>query len=314
MPSPERAAEARARVHAAWRSGVRRRRWRRAALAAAAGVAGVALALLVGRAVGREPRLARAPAERAAVVARLDVAGGGVEREIESGWVPLGVGDALPAGSRVRVGAQGAGFRLEDGRSVRLGSLSRLRWVALDRLALEAGAVYVDSGRDTPAASSFEVQTSWGAVRETGTRFEVRVEPAALRVRVREGRVAVLGRGPTLDVASGTELRIDGAGPTRREVPAHGPEWSWTTALAPAFEIEGRPLRELLAWASREAGWELRYADDESRRRAESALLHGSIRGLRPDEAVIAVIPTTGLAHRLDEGVLRVGPAGPHRR
>jgi hypothetical protein len=140
------------------------------------------------------------------------------------------------------------------------------------------------------------------------------VEPAALRVRVREGRVAVLGRGPTLDVASGTELRIDEAGSTRREVRAHGPEWSWVTALAPAFESDGRPLHEVLAWASREAGWELRYADAESRRRAESALLHGSIRGLRPDEAASAVIPTTGLAYRLGDGVLRVGPAGPDGR
>jgi hypothetical protein len=80
-------------------------------------------------------------------------------------------------------------------------------------------------------------------------------------------------------------------------------------ALAPAFEIEGRRLHELLVWAAREAGWELQYADAESRRRAESAQLHGSIRGLRVDEAVIAVIPTTGLTHRLGEGVLRVGPA-----
>jgi ferric-dicitrate binding protein FerR (iron transport regulator) len=310
VPSAQRSAEARALVHAAWRSGIRRRRLRTALLAAAAGLAAMALALLVGRSGRQDPHSARGPLAPGVVVARLDVGGGGVERETASGWVALSVNEPLPAGSQVRCGGRGAGFRLEDGRSVRLGAHSRLRWVAFDRLALEAGAVYVDSGRAAAAASSFEVQTSWGAVRETGTQFEVRLEPAALRVRVREGRVAVLGRGPTLDVASGTELSLTDAGPTRRDLPAHGPEWSWVMALAPAYEIEGRPLHDLLAWASREAGWELRYADAESRRRAQAAELHGSIRGLSPDQAAIAVIPTTGLSHRLEAGVLEIGSDG----
>ena len=80
-------------------------------------------------------------------------------------------------------------------------------------------------------------------------------------------------------------------------------------ALAPTFEIDGRPPHDFLAWAAREAGWELRYADAESRRRAEAAELHGSIRGLRPDEAVVSVLPSTGLPHRLQDGVLWIGPS-----
>ena len=79
-------------------------------------------------------------------------------------------------------------------------------------------------------------------------------------------------------------------------------------ALAPAFDMEGRTLHELLAWASRESGWELRYADAESRRLSGEARLRGSIRGARPDEAV-AVIASAGLSHRLSEGVLSVGPS-----
>jgi hypothetical protein len=288
---------------------MKRRRARTAMLLAAAALVVVGL-VLVGRSVRQEPRLARAPAEPAAVVARLDTSAGSVEYEGESSWAPLRVGEALSAGGRVRTGVRGAGFRVDDGRSVRLGPRSRLRWDARDRLTLESGAVYVDSGPDAGGPSSFEVRTSWGAVRETGTQFEVRLETTALRVRVREGRVAVLGRGPTLDVESGAELRLDESGPARRAIPIHGPDWSWVLPLAPAFDIEGRSLHDLAAWAAREAGWELRYADAESRRRAEAAQLHGSIRGLRPDEAVTAVIPSTGLPHRLQGRVLSIGPVG----
>jgi hypothetical protein len=302
---PDVTADARAHVHAAWRAGIRRRRARTALLAAAAGLAVVA-AVMVSRRDRREtPRTVQATPPPA--VARLAVAAGLVEREAPSGWIALAAGEALPVGSHVRTGAQGAAFAAAEARSLRLAPRSRLKWAAPDRLALEAGAVYVDSGGGAGPAS-FEVLTSWGAVRETGTQFEVRLEEAFLRVRVREGRVAVLGPGPTLDVTGGTELRVAADGATRRALPIHGAEWSWVMALAPPFEMEGRPLHLLLAWAAREAGWELRYADVESRRRSEAAQLHGSIRGLRPDEAVETVIPSTGLPHRLRDGVLEVGP------
>jgi hypothetical protein len=129
-----------------------------------------------------------------------------------------------------------------------------------------------------------------------------------LRVRVREGRVAVRDGGRVLDVTAGTELRVDGQGATRQAFPPHGPEWAWVLRLAPGFDMEGRTLHELLAWASRESGWSLRYLDRRSEAQARSARLHGSIRGVLPDEA-LGVVPTADLAHRLREGVLEVGPA-----
>jgi hypothetical protein len=311
VPSPLRATEVRAHVHAAWRSGIRRRRFRSSGLLlAAAALAAVALAITFRRGAGQEGLVVRVPAAPAAVAW---LGAGSAEREVETGWAPLGAGEPLAAGSLVRTRGKGAAFSAEDGRSIRVGAESRLRFVGRDRLALEKGVVYVDSGRAASTPSSFEVQTAWGAVRETGTQFEVRLEPAELRVRVREGSVALLGRGPTLDVARGTELRVGERGATRRTIPVQGSEWSWVLALAPTFEMEGRSLHDLLVWAAREGGWELRYADAESRRRSEGAQLHGSIRGLAPDEALAAAIPSTGLPYRLESGVLRVGRAGPER-
>jgi ferric-dicitrate binding protein FerR (iron transport regulator) len=307
-PSAERTAEARARVRAAWRKGLGRRRTRRVALLlAAAGVAAIALTQGDRRDGRREPPLARGPVESAVAVAHLDAATGSVERQGAAGWATLATGEPLCAGCPVRTHTGGAGFRSEDGRSVRLAAGSRMHWDAADRLTLESGAVYVDSGRSGGIGSSFEVHTPRGVVRETGTQFEVRLEGGALRVRVREGRVAVGAGESVLDVTLGAELRLDDGGAARRALPPYGPEWSWVLRLAPGFDMEGRTLHDLLAWASRESGWELRYADAESRRRSEDARLHGSLRGVRPDEAV-AVIPTTGLSHRLVEGVLVVGP------
>lgn len=305
VPSAARAAAARAHVHAAWRAGVRRRRVRATLLLAAAGLAALAVGIVGWRHARQAPAMTSAPAAQpASVVARLDAATSAVERESGSGWVRLAVGEALNSDTRVRTAMGGAGFLAADGRSVRLAARSQLSWDAPDRLTLEAGAVYVDSGPVARVGASFEVRTPRAAVRETGTQFEVRLDAQGLRVRVREGRVSAGGE----EAAGGTELWFDARGVTRRAVPVHGPEWSWVLSLAPALEMDGRTLHQLAGWAAREAGWELRYADAGSERRARVAVLHGSIRGLRPDEAVLAVIPSTGLAHRLGDGVLRIGP------
>jgi hypothetical protein len=327
-PSPEAVAAARAHVRAAWRAGVRRRR-ARAGFALAAGLAAaVATALLVGgRGAGERVGVGEPPGPRAVVVGSLGAATGLVERETPSGWTSIVVGEAVVAGSRLRTVAGGAGLRAPGGRSVRLGPASRLRWETPGQLALEAGTVYLDSGGRARPGAAFEVRTSWGTLRETGTQYEVHLDGAGLRVRVREGRVALVtgtpdaseapGAGPGAlpeEVAAGNELRVGDRGVERRRFPAHGPEWSWVLTLAPAFEMDGRSLHDLASWAAREAGWELHYSDAESERRSQQAVLRGSVRGLRPDEAALAAVPSTGLAHRVGDGVLRIGPAGSAER
>jgi len=297
----------RARFDAGWRAGVRRRQVRSLLLRTAAVLAAAAL-WFIGRSGIREaPGGSRGPTLPVVVIARLDTALGVVEREGATGWLPIAVGDPLLAGTHIRTGGAGAGLRVADGRSVRIAEASRLRWDAAETLTLESGAVYVDSGRSEASASPFEVRTARGTVRETGTQFEVRLEEAALRVRVREGRVAVTLREPPVEAVGGSELLLDDrGGVARRSIPAHGPDWSWVVALAPAFEMDGRSPDELLAWAAREAGWQLRYADDGTRRQAQAARLHGSIRGVGADQVPMVVLPSTGLRHRLDRGVLWV--------
>jgi len=54
-----------------------------------------------------------------------------------------------------------------------------------------------------------------------------------------------------------------------------------------------------LQWVSREHGWLWEYDDVSLRHRVERIVLHGSIDGLAPEEALAAVLPTCGLAFRM---------------
>jgi ferric-dicitrate binding protein FerR (iron transport regulator) len=296
MPSPERVARVRGAVHAAWRTSRRRRRARHLAMVAAAGLAAVAVAWLWPQTI-REPL----------IVAHLESLTGAVEVEGDVGWRPMDRGTPFVVGSRFRTAAGArAGLRLRAGHTLRLDAGTTVRWNGPASLTLEQGTCYLASD---PAAStgSLVVETRWGHVREIGTQFEVRAEPAGLRVRVREGRVTVVREGREHPVASGFELRVGATGVSTRPIAVHGSEWAWVASAGPGFPIEGRHLGAFLGWVSRENGWRLRFADAESERLAGTIVLHGTIEGLSAEDALAVVLPTTGLPYRLADGVLTVG-------
>jgi ferric-dicitrate binding protein FerR (iron transport regulator) len=144
-------------------------------------------------------------------------------------------------------------------------------------------------------------------VRDIGTRFEVRFNGSALRVRVRDGVVRLSQTRQSHDAQPGDELTLDGSGAiVRRTVPVHGADWAWAMALARPFDLEGRSLRDFLDWIAGENGWQLRFADAAVDKKSLTTILHGSIQGLTPDEALAAVLPTSGVEHRLENGVLLI--------
>jgi hypothetical protein len=91
-----------------------------------------------------------------------------------------------------------------------------------------------------------------------------------------------------------------------RPIASHGPDWEWTASVAPALDIEGLALSEFLDRISREHGWSIRYADPALARDASTIVLHGSVSGLQPRDAVEVAITTSGLAYRLEDGALNV--------
>ena len=65
-------------------------------------------------------------------------------------------------------------------------------------------------------------------------------------------------------------------------------------------------VHDYLTYLAREHGWALHYADPELAREAATIILHGSVRGLSPQEALAVAITTSGLRHRLERGELVV--------
>ena len=199
---PTWSALARPVVHRAWRDAARRRRWR-------VRIWRTAVAALVVLAMAAVWRSHITPGSPAAVV--VVVAGSGPVTMIPSSRVKvarvLGIGDAIPAGAAVMTDATSrATLALPSQQGqLRLDVDTRAQVGGDGVITVERGRVYLDSGARRTVRRGFEIRTAHGIVHDVGTRFEVHVTDAALRVRVRDGAVTVT-RGATTR-SSETNLR-----------------------------------------------------------------------------------------------------------
>ena len=294
-PDPAQMSRARAAAHQEWIRVVARRTrrlslWSLAGAAIAAGVLGAAGWSLL--------RHAPAPVPGPEIATLRTVTGSVLIASAgESSRAVSGAGMRIRAGDRLEtIDVSGAAFELPGGLSVRLDRNTTALLDSASRLVLERGAVYVDAGAGD---SVFNIDTAFGSVRHTGTQFEVRIDESALRVRVREGSVAVEAAGQRWASRAGEGLILArGRPPERHAIAVSGPEWSWVSELAQPFRLEGATAPAFLAWVSREQGWRWEYDTPSLRTRVERIVLHGSIEGLTPEEALAAVLPTCGLTSR----------------
>jgi hypothetical protein len=308
IPMPQDSARrVKAAVHAVWERKVRARRLRVAfmwtgVMATAASVSFLLLSRPWTQEVARPPE----------TVARLErltgvIRGIGPDRQEPA---PLSLGAAVVAGATLETASQGrAALRLASGGSLRLDMNTRLKLVSPTEISLERGALYLDSDRKPSERPSMEVSTPHGVVREVGTQFEVQVASGVVRVRVREGRIALERRDGAHEATAGEQLAVQENQVARSRVPPHGPHWDWVQRIAPRFELEGESLAGFLDWVSRETGRPIRFDDDRLADESPDVKLHGSIEGLRPEEALAAVLPTCGFVHRFSEGAVIVGRA-----
>jgi hypothetical protein len=286
------------------RATVRARLIRRRMVTGAAVISMAAVAIVAIR-FGFTREVATPVAEVVATVERLE--GDAVRQTGSTAPVRFAPGDPVRPGDRIESGASGRiGLRLANGASLRFDHGSRARLVSLKSLALDTGAVYVDSGLQSPA---LEIATSFGVVKDIGTQFEIRVDASSLRVRVRSGVVEVHRGRDVSSARPGTELTVTAALATSRPVVPYGQDWAWAASLGPAFDIEGRSLSAFLEHVCREQGWTLAYADSRLALEASGIMLHGSTQGLTPPDALAVVLATTGLTHRVSDGQLEVARA-----
>lgn len=306
MPTREGMERARLAAHESWsrmleeRAPAARRSWMKPILgfALAAGVAALALVLWDQRPVPAAPVLV-------AHIATLT--GDALLQEDRRESVAR---TALPirSGSTLTTSEGRAALTFGDSLSLRIDRQTRLRFDSRDQVTLLAGALYVDSG-GINAVPALRIGTPAGVVRHVGTQFQVQVSGDMTRVRVREGRVLLTrASGAPTDIASGDELRVSGDDlQWRRGLPSFGAEWEWSAGIAPALEIESRPLAEFLAWMAREHGWQIQYRDETLQHRTLDIRLHGSLDQLDSAAMLERVSLVTGVPLTTREGVLWVG-------
>ena len=325
-PRPDPASKQRAFEAAAaeWRAAVSapvavsthatRRRWLPAAAAAV---------LLLGVGSIAWQQYASVPQVSFAAVQRVD----GSVSAIAPGW--LGRTRALVAAASVHgdeilqtAADGGAVLQTAKGLSLRLAPGTRVALLSSQEIRLEAGEIYIDADPALGTAP-LDVQTAVGRVRHVGTQYAVRSvsragSPPLVEVAVREGRVELARpAGDTLAVDAGEALRVTGGGnAARRPLPADDASWDWLQQMAAPLEIDGRTLAEFLRWYSRETGRPVTIAAGPSSPetlRPESIRLSGSILGLTPDEALVAVAASTDFEIRRFDDHIELQRAGTPR-
>lgn len=301
----ERTMRIRETVHREWQSSRRRRAIRRGVMMTTAMLATAAVFILMVRM--NAPRDTVPPPIEQTVATGERIEGAPVLRRQVDGRSEafrLSLGHSIRAEDLIETdGSSRASLRATDGSSVRLDRDSRVRLVSPTVIELIAGAAYIAT---SGGSRGFEVRTSLGTVHDVGTQFEIRLGEASLRVRVRTGLVEIRRREGVVSTHAGSETTVTSNGVDSRRVSAYGPEWDWTAGLAPAFEIEGRSLRVFLDHVTREQGWTLRYANPTLADVASRIILHGSVEGLRAEDALGVALATSGLQYRLRAGELLV--------
>jgi ferric-dicitrate binding protein FerR (iron transport regulator) len=308
MPSSEGMERAREAAHASWARMLKSReaapsankgtKFKLLGFALAAGVAAAGVLLWMQR-----PRIASTE-----LVAHVTTLTGHARLEKAGAETVVGVRSLVHTGTTLATGDGRVALTFGDSLSLRIDRQTRLRIDDREQVTLLAGALYVDSG-GINAVPALRIETPAGAVRHVGTQYQVHVAGDMTLVRVREGRV-LLSResdAPT-DIAAGDELQVSGAGiQWRRGLPSFGEDWEWSAGIAPALEIENRPLTEFITWVAREHGWQVRFVDVALQSRAADVRLHGSLDPLDSAAMLERVALVTGVPLYVRDGVLWVG-------
>jgi ferric-dicitrate binding protein FerR (iron transport regulator) len=280
--TPDRAERVRQAVRREWLAAAERRRpAKRRTPRVVAGLVGIAAGVVAIAIVGMRHNAA-APA---AIVRHISGSSPLVEgAAVESGeWIDVG------PGARASLGASGAALRIDGG--------TRLRFLSARVIELAAGAVYIDSGT---TGTGFDVNTPLGTVRDVGTQFEVRIAGRSTIVRVRAGVVELRDSSGVLSAREGAQLTVTAAGVTRSAITRDAPEWDWVSGVPVELVMEGQTLAAFLERAGRAQGWTVRYAQPELEAAARTIVLHGSVNGLSPRQAIAVAVATSGLAHRIE--------------
>ncbi len=303
--------QVRAAVEQAWQQATAQRRLRRGVRAFAAAAALVVLTAGLFW-IGLNRRAVRAPADATLVAVRGDVT---VQARPEQRLIAAGT--HLPSGTTVQTASNGFVLMTVAADSMRLGPNSRLRIGPGGEVRLAAGRMYVETSESARDAPPLIVNTPFGWISHLGTQFQVRVDSAAMAVSVRSGQVRVRDvSGKVQHLIAGQEVDVLRGGQVqRRAVSPYGPQWAWVDALVPDLPIDGRPLSAFLDWYAHEMGLRLVLVGRGTANAVRHTRLSGSIAGLTPSQALVAIMATTRFEYDTKvPGELRIRMPSPTSR
>jgi ferric-dicitrate binding protein FerR (iron transport regulator) len=297
-----RAARVRPAVHAAWKDATGgTRHWTRGVALAAAAVLvfATALTLVNWRRERAIPQAAAPIASTRFVTSEVIFQHDGQERAGR-------VGEGLRPGTRITTHGGRAAIVLANGVELRLDSNTDITLDTERSMSLARGALYLDSSYRTGAPDTVAIVARGTVIRDIGTRYEVRLSDQELRVRVRDGRVEVKSAFGMQEADRGGELRVTSSAIVAGRASTSGADWDWIVRAIPPPQLEGRRLPEFLAWAEREGGRPIRFADPALERANAATIVYGAIEDLSVDEALDVVLPSCGLARRTDGDVITI--------
>lgn len=226
-----------------------------------------------------------------------------VESESNQGWQPV-AGDTALSPGRLRTGANAyALINMTSGPAVRLSGETLITLQDNDRVLLEKGSIYIDSG----GQRGLGVRTPFGLATDIGTQFLVSVDNERWHVQVREGEVVVADDDRTINANAGERILISADNRVEKQrVEPNDPSWSWIHNVSPVIDIKGMRLIDYLDLYARETGLEVKFDDEMTRRKAEEFILGGSIAGLQPAEALRAVLSSYELEYEQEGQIVLI--------
>jgi len=299
---PVRTARVYRAVHAAWRDTADRTRSRRRGVAVAAAAV---LVVAIGLTFVNWPRERGAPQPAAPIASTVFVTSEVVFQH-DGQARPGRVGEGLTPGTRIATYGGRAAIVLANGVELRLDSHTAITLDTARSMSLTGGAVYLDSSHRTGPPDTVAIVVRGTVIRDIGTRYEVRLSDEELRVRVRDGRVEVSSAFGMREADRGGQLRVTSSGILSGSASTSGADWDWIVRAVPPPQLEGRPLPEFLAWAEREGGRPIRFADPALERANRATIVYGAIESLTVEEALDVVLPSCGLARRTDGDVITI--------
>ena len=298
-----RAARVRPAVHAAWKDAAAgTRNWKRYIALAAAAV----MVLAIGMVLVSRLRERGAPPAASRIASALFVTSEVVFEQNGRARAGRFVGEPLTAGTRITTLGGRAAIALANGVELRLDSNTDITLDTERSMSLASGALYLDSSNRSGSPETVAIVARGTVIRDIGTRYEVRLSDQEIRVRVRDGRVEVLSAFGMREADRGGQLSVTSSGIRAGRASTSGADWDWIVRSMPTPQLEGRPLPEFLAWAEREGGRPIRFADPALERANAATIVYGAIERLTVDEALDVVLPSCGLARRTEADVITI--------